>query len=85
MEIKVWIRTNQWCCEERDEFDDDGFWADVEVPLIEIAGIIAKRYGITAEAMNDIICDYDLDLGDDIENDDEIKELAYEYWRERNE
>ena len=68
MTISIWV-------EEKDDY------IEVDVPLYDIAKVIAKHYGIPAEAMLKIINDYDIDLSEDIETD-EIKELAEDiYWR----
>lgn len=54
--------------------EDD--YVEVSVSRYEIASVIAKHYGISAEAMYNIICDFDIDLEEEIENNDSIKELA---------
>ena len=69
MEVSIWL-------EDKDDY------VEVDVPMYDIAKIIGKRYGVTAEAMLEIIKDYDIDVSEDIDNTDEIKELAENiYWR----
>lgn len=57
------------------------YFVDVDVPLKDIANILAERYKITGEAMYMIICDYDLDLTEDLENNQYILDLAEKIYR----
>ena len=75
MEIRIRV--------ENGIYEDDGHYEYVDVPLQEIANILAKRYGINGEAMYMIICDYDLDLDEDLENNQEILDLAYKKIKRR--
>ena len=71
MKVSIWV-------EEKDNY------IEVSVAKIDIASVIAKRYGIPAETMLEIINDYDIDLDEEIDNNDDIKELAENiYWRNR--
>lgn len=71
MLVKIWVGNDY----------DSGFYTEVDVPLMDIAEILAGRYGISSEAMFKIILDYDLDLTEDLENNEEIQELAFEIYR----
>lgn len=69
MEVSIWL-------EDKDDY------VEVNVPMYDIAKIIGKRYGVTAEVMLEIIKDYDIDVSEEIDNNDNIKELAEDiYWR----
>ena len=57
------------------------YYIEVDVPIIDIAEILAERYNISGKAMYKIILDYDLDLTEDLENNEEIQELAFEIYR----
>lgn len=74
MLVTIWIDTS------RNEYEDNGYYAEVDVPLKDIAEILAERYDISPQAMYMIICDYDLDLTEDIENNEYIKDLAYDIY-----
>lgn len=78
MEIRIPITVEHWHNEY--DIEEEIEYVYVDVPLEEIAGIIAKRYDISTETMLHIICDYDLDLDDDIEYNEEIQELGREYY-----
>lgn len=69
MTISIWI-------EEKDDY------VEVKVSTYEIASILAKRYNISAETMYDILTDFNIDLEEECDNNDSIKEYAKEkYWR----
>lgn len=57
------------------------YYIEVDVPIIDIAEILAERYNISGEAMLKIIYDYDLDLTEDLENNTDIQDLAYDIYR----
>ena len=66
---------------DREDYFSEGEYVTVDVPLMKIAEILAKDYKIPAETMHEIICCFDIDLEDEIENNDEIQELAHEIYR----
>lgn len=66
MLVKIWV---------------EPYYQEIDVPLMDIAEILAERYGISSKAMYKIILDYDLDLTEDLENNEEIQELAFEIYR----
>lgn len=69
MTISVWI----------DEKDD---YVEVKISTYEIASILAKRYKVSAETMYDIITYFDIDLEEECDNNDDIKEYAKnEYYK----
>jgi hypothetical protein len=57
------------------------YYIEVDVPIVDIAEILAERYNISGEAMLKIIYDYDLDLTEDLENNTDIQDLAYDIYR----
>jgi hypothetical protein len=66
MLVKIWV---------------EPYYQEIDVPLMDIAEILAERYGISGKAMYKIILDYDLDLTEDLENNEEIQEFAFEIYR----
>ena len=86
MLVKVYIETNReyytYCNGEKEDYFSEGDYHHVDVPLQKIAEIIAKRYDISADAMYEIICDFDIDLDDEVEYNDEIQDLAREIYFE---
>lgn len=71
MLVKIWVGNDY----------DSGYYEEIDVPLMDIAEILAERYGISGKVMYKIILDYDLDLTEDLENNEEIQELAFEIYR----
>ena len=86
MLVKVYIETNReyytYCNGEKEDYFSEGDYHHVDVHLQKIAEIIAKRYNISADAMYEIICDFDIDLDDEVEYNDEIQDLAREIYFE---
>ena len=71
MLVKIWVGNDY----------DSGYYTEIDVPLMDIAEILAERYEISGKVMYKIILDYDLDLTEDLENNEEIQELAFEIYR----
>lgn len=63
-----------------DDSYEDSEWVLVDVPLMEICKILAKRFKITAQQMYDIVTEFDVDFDGYLDEDLEIQNLARTYY-----
>jgi hypothetical protein len=76
MKVKIQVLKAQIYDIVNDEYLEDYMEVEVDIPLIEIAEIIGERFGVEAQTMLKIIDYFDIDLDWEIENNEEIQELA---------
>lgn len=76
MNVKIEVLKAQIYDIVNDEYLEDYMEVEVDIPLIEICEILGENFGIDAETMFNIIDHFDIDLDWEIENNEEIQELA---------